>query len=104
LLEEQARLAIYDPKVESAQVFADLEVKADDPRIEICSDAYQALEGAHAMLVLTEWDEFRELDFAKILNRMHRPAWVFDGRNVVDMPKLRSLGFYVYSIGKPESI
>lgn len=104
LLEEQARLAIYDPKVESAQIFADLEVKADDPRIEICSDAYQALEGAHAMLVLTEWDEFRELDFAKILNRMHRPAWVFDGRNVVDMPKLRSLGFYVYSIGKPESI
>ena len=104
LLEEQARLAIYDPKVESEQIFADLEIKADDPRIEICADAYQALNGAHAMLVLTEWDEFRDLDFAKIFNGMHKPAWVFDGRNVLDMAKLRSQGFYVYSIGKPESI
>ena len=56
------------------------------------------------MLVLTEWDEFRDLDFAKIFNGMHKPAWVFDGRNVLDMAKLRSHGFYVYSIGKPESI
>jgi UDPglucose 6-dehydrogenase len=57
------------------------------------------------MLVLTEWNEFRDLDFARIFNGMHKPAWIFDGRNVlVDMAKLRSLGFYVYSIGKPESI
>jgi UDPglucose 6-dehydrogenase len=104
LLDEQARLAIYDPKVESSQIFADLEINADDPRIEICSDAYQALKGAHGMLVLTEWNEFRDLDFAKIFNDMHKPAWIFDGRNVLDMAKLRSLGFYVYSIGKPESI
>jgi UDPglucose 6-dehydrogenase len=104
LLDEQARLAIYDPKVESSQIFADLEINADDPRIEICSDAYQALKGAHGMLVLTEWNEFRDLDFAKIFNGMHKPAWIFDGRNVLDMAKLRSLGFYVYSIGKPESI
>jgi UDPglucose 6-dehydrogenase len=104
LLDEQARLAIYDPKVESSQIFADLEINADDPRIEICSDAYEALKGAHGMLVLTEWNEFRDLDFAKIFNGMHKPAWVFDGRNVLDMAKLRSLGFYVYSIGKPESI
>ena len=104
LLEEQAHLAIYDPKVGSSQIFADLEINADDPRIEICSDAYQALKGAHGMLVLTEWNEFRDLDFAKIFNGMHKPAWVFDGRNVLDMSKLRSLGFYVYSIGKPESI
>ena len=104
LLDEQARLAIYDPKVESSQIFADLEIKDDDPRVEICSDANQALQGAHAMLVLTEWNEFRDLDFDKIYKAMHKPAWVFDGRNVLDMAKLRSLGFYVYSIGKPESI
>ena len=104
LLDEQARLAIYDPKVETSEIFADLEVKPDDPRIQICSDAYQALREAHAMLVLTEWDEFRDLDFAKIYTGMHKPAWAFDGRNVLDMAKLRSLGFYVYSIGKPESI
>ena len=104
LLDEQARLAIYDPKVESDQIFADLEVKPDDPRIEICADAYQALKGGHAMLVLTEWDEFRDLDYARIFAGMHKPAWVFDGRNVLDMVKLRREGFYVYSIGKPESI
>ena len=102
LLDEQARLAIYDPKVGSSQIFADLEVEANDPRIEICSDANQALRGSHAMLVLTEWDEFRDLDFAKVYSAMHKPAWIFDGRNVVDAAKLRSLGFYVYSIGKPE--
>ena len=102
LLDEQARLAIYDPKVGSSQIFADLEIEANDPRIEICSNANQALQGAHAMLVLTEWDEFRDLDFAGAYNAMHKPAWVFDGRNVVDSAKLRSLGFYVYCIGKPE--
>jgi UDPglucose 6-dehydrogenase len=104
LLDEQAQLAIYDPKVESSQIFDDLEIKPDDPRVEICSDAYEALRGAHAVLVLTEWDEFRDLDFAKVFAEMHKPAWVFDGRNILDMVKLRSLGFYVYSIGKPESI
>ena len=59
---------------------------------------------AHGVLVLTEWDEFRDLDFAKVYEEMHKPAWVFDGRNVLDMAKLKSLGFYVYSIGKPHSI
>jgi UDPglucose 6-dehydrogenase len=104
LLDEQARLAIYDPKVESSQVFADLEIKSDDPRVEICSDATEATDGAHAILVLTEWNEFRDLDFAKIFEKMHKPAWIFDGRNVLDMAKLKDLGFYVYSIGKPHAI
>ncbi len=104
LLDEEARLAIYDPKVESSQIFTDLKVKPDDPRIEICSDAYQAFQGAHAILALTEWDEFQDLDFHRIFAGMHKPAWVFDGRNVLDRVKLREIGFYAYSIGKPESI
>ena len=104
LLDEQARLAIYDPKVGADQIFADLEVKPDDPRIEICSDALQATRGAHGVLVLTEWDEFRDIDFAKVYEDMHKPAWVFDGRNVLEMAKLKDLGFYVYSIGKPHAI
>jgi hypothetical protein len=93
LLDEQARLAIYDPKVEANQIFADLEVKSDDPRIELCSSALQATHGAHGVLVLTEWDEFRDLDFAKVYQDMQKPAWIFDGRNVLDMAKLKSLGF-----------
>ena len=58
LLDEQARLAITDPKVEANRIFADLEVKSDDPRIEICSNGLQAAHGSHGVLVLTEWDEF----------------------------------------------
>jgi UDPglucose 6-dehydrogenase len=104
LLDEQARLAIYDPKVEGSQIFADLEINPDDHRIEICSSVAEATNGAHAMLVLTEWNEFRDVDYAEIFQKMHKPAWVFDGRNILDMAKLRSIGFYVYSIGKPESI
>ena len=66
-----------------SQIFADLEVKSDDPRIEICSSALQATHGSHGVLILTEWDEFREIDFAKVYENMHKPAWIFDGRNVL---------------------
>ena len=50
---------------------------------------------------MTEWDEFKALDFAKIYASMVKPAFVFDGRNVLDHAALRELGFIVYGIGKP---
>ena len=55
----------------------------------------------HALAVLTEWDEFRSLDFAKIHTGMHKPAFVFDGRNILPRAALESLGFKVFAIGKP---
>lgn len=99
LLEEHAHLAIYDPKVDPATMYHDLGVAADDPRVEIVDDAYAAAAEAHAVAVLTEWDAFRELDYRKIFDSMLKPAFLFDGRNILDGHALRDIGFQTYQIG-----
>lgn len=101
LLEERAKLSIYDPKVGSAQICKDLGIESTHPNVEYASSAEDAAAGAHALLVLTEWDEFRNLDFEAIYKSMPKPAWIFDGRSLLDHAKLRQIGFKVYSIGKP---
>lgn len=100
LLEEQANLAIYDPKVEVAQIQKDLGINSSNERVSYCGSAYEASEGAHAVLILTEWDEFKELDFQKIYNDMQLPAFLFDGRNLLDLEALRTIGFEAQGIGK----
>ena len=74
--------------------------KANASRLAIARTAYEACEGAHAIAILTEWDEFKALDFARILASMPKPAFIFDGRNILDLPKLRALGFQAFGIGK----
>jgi len=103
LLEERATLAIHDPKVGPEQICKDLEIQPDHPGIEFSSSAVQAAAGAHALLILTEWDEFRHLDYEAIFDSMVKPAWIFDGRNVLDHARLRKIGFKVYCIGKAQS-
>jgi len=100
LLEEQASLAIYDPKVPESVMRGDLGLSADDDSITVCGDAYAAAEGAHAILILTEWDEFKALDYQKIYAGMHLPAFLFDGRNILDLESLREIGFEASGIGK----
>ncbi len=100
LLEEQATLSIYDPKVPESVIRKDLGLAADDASITVCSDAYAAAEGAHAILILTEWDEFKALDFKKIYAGMNLPAFLFDGRNILDLAALREIGFQASGIGK----
>ena len=114
LLRERAHLRIYDPRVGRKQIMADLEYamadatgviaptdrKLLDQNIEICSDAYAAAKDSHAIAVLTEWDEFKSLDFARIFQTMPQPAFIFDGRNILDHHKLCQLGFGVHAIGK----
>ena len=68
--------------------------------VSVSANSYDAAANSHAIAVLTEWDEFKSLDFAKILTSMPQPAFVFDGRNILDHAKLRSLGFEVHAIGK----
>ncbi|MDF1657144.1 MAG: UDP-glucose 6-dehydrogenase [Verrucomicrobiales bacterium] len=101
LLEEQASLAIYDPKVETDKIFRDLDANDDDERLIVCASAQEAVQGANAILVITEWDEFKDLDFETLFESMVKPAWVFDGRNLLDHDKLRAIGFKVRAIGKP---
>jgi UDPglucose 6-dehydrogenase len=100
LLEEQASLAIYDPKVPEAVMRRDLGLADNDRSITAHQDAYAAAEGAHAILILTEWDEFKALDYQKIFASMHLPAFLFDGRNILDLEKLREIGFEASGIGK----
>ena len=107
LIEEKAQIAIYDPKVEAEQIWMDLTYACKMDRTEVqkyvtlCPDAMAACQNAHAMVVATEWDEFKELDFQEINDIMTKPSFVFDGRNILDHEGLRKIGFIVYAIGKP---
>lgn len=104
LLEENAQVVVYDPKVPAADIRRDvLGSGPDDERLVVASSAVEAAEGAHAVAVLTEWDEFKKLDFARIYEGMHKPAFLFDGRNVLPHAELGKLGFRVYAIGKPQT-
>ncbi len=100
LLAEQANVVVYDPKVPAAGIQSDVLGKEQiNPRLSIASSAYEAAEGAHAIVILTEWDEFKTLDFTRIFNGMHKPAFLFDGRNIVELAKLRDIGFRAHGIG-----
>jgi UDPglucose 6-dehydrogenase len=102
LLEENATVVVYDPKVPAAEIRRDvLGPGKDDDRLVVAESAGSAAEGAHALAVLTEWDEFRDLDFAAIHRGMHKPAFVFDGRNILPREEMQKLGFRVFAIGKP---
>lgn len=63
-------------------------------------DPYATMENAHAIAVLTEWDEFKTYDWQQIYTNMLKPAFVFDGRNILDAEKLKGIGFEYKSIGK----
>ncbi len=110
LLAEQALISIYDPKVEPDKIYADLNIKKgskDAKHSDHCiaaKDAYEAAEGSHAIAVLTEWDEFKDLDFERIFQSMLKPAFIFDGRNILDLENLQSIGFEVFGIGIGDSL
>jgi UDPglucose 6-dehydrogenase len=98
LLEERANVVITDPKaMDNAR--ADLGPLAE--RVTFEPDPYRAAEGAYAIAVLTEWPQFAELDYARIFDGMVKPAFVFDGRSILNHDALFRLGFNVYAIGKP---
>jgi len=101
LLRERAQLAIYDPRVSESQIRKDLRDGEEEAEgVEIYNDPYAAVADAHALVVLTEWDEFRELDFERIYDAMLKPALLLDGRNILDLAALRKIGFRAEGIGK----
>jgi len=101
LLAEQAKVMVYDPKVPADEIRRDiLGVGKDDPRLMVATSAYEAAKNAHAVVIVTEWDEFKTLDYEKILASMVKPAAIFDGRNILDLAKLKEMGFRAYGIGK----
>jgi len=97
LLEERAVLAIHDPQ---ALKYAKLDLADYEGDISYETDPYKAAEGAHAIAILTEWKEFRDLDFEKLYASMEKPAFIFDGRNLLDHQKVFEIGFNVYPLGQ----
>eukprot|EP00055_Hartaetosiga_balthica_P007845 m.27717 g.27717 ORF g.27717 m.27717 type:complete len:467 (+) comp5974_c0_seq1:43-1443(+) len=106
LMDEGAHLAIYDPKVKHGQILRDLKsVSAANPdRVEklvtLHTDPYEAMDSAHAIVILTEWDEFKDYDYEKVYESMPKPAYIFDGRLLLNHKKLVEVGFLVEVIGK----
>jgi UDPglucose 6-dehydrogenase len=105
LIYEQATIAVFDPKVGHKQVLSDLnylETRSEsenEKHISYQQDPYEACHNAHAIAILTEWDEFKAYDWQKIYDNMLKPAFVFDGRNILDGEKLTKIGFQYQAIG-----
>jgi UDPglucose 6-dehydrogenase len=106
LMDDLAKINVYDPKVTAQQMFADVNylnsrTEKDNKELLIPqSSPYEACKDAHAVAILTEWDEFKEYDWKKIYNSMMKPAFVFDGRNILDRAELENIGFVYYGIGQ----
>jgi UDPglucose 6-dehydrogenase len=111
LIDDQAEIHVYDPKVSKEQIVKDLEYLLDQQgaatsksaflaRITVHTEPYKAMEDAHAVAILTEWDEFKSYDWERIYNDMKKPAFVFDGRALLNREQLTNLGFKLYTIGR----
>jgi len=98
LLAEQADVVMTDPYALDNACY-DLKELAKQVTFE--SEPYAAAKDAHAIAILTEWPQFRELDYEKIYHSMVKPAFIFDGRNLLDHQKVYEIGFNVYPIGRP---
>jgi len=93
LLSKGAAVRVYDPKAghEAKRILGE--------RVTWCARSYDAVDGADALVVVTEWNEFREPDFPRIKSLLRRPA-IFDGRNIYDPAEMKRLGFEYQGIGR----
>jgi UDPglucose 6-dehydrogenase len=110
LLDEHANIHVYDPKVTREDMLREMDytlavnhstVPNLDTLLITEEEVYACCENSHALAIMTEWDEFRDLDYQRIFDSMAQPAFVFDGRNILDHQALRDIGFEVYALGQP---
>ncbi|MEP6930874.1 MAG: UDP-glucose 6-dehydrogenase [Flavobacterium sp.] len=105
LINEQAKISVYDPKVSRNKMLADLNylesrsVEENNNAVLTFNNPYDACKGSHAISILTEWDEFVAYDWQRIYDSMHKPAFLFDGRNILNAKELESIGFVYKGIG-----
>ncbi|MBC5837027.1 UDP-glucose 6-dehydrogenase [Flavobacterium muglaense] len=105
LMSEQAQIVVFDPKVSEKKILADLDyletrtLDQNKALIAAVEDPYEGCKGAHAIAVLTEWDEFKEYDWQRIYDGMQKPAFIFDGRNILNGQELKNIGFIYQAIG-----
>ena len=106
LIDEEALISVYDPKVSSKQIYLDLnnlnsrEISLNEEMVSVEKDPYIATNNSHAIAILTEWDEFKDYDWNKIFQKMNKPAFIFDGRNLLDKEILEDIGFIYKGLGK----
>ena len=106
LLDEMANIHVYDPKVNEKSIYDDLNYLGSRDKDEnkklvtVSDDPYENCKDAHAVAILTEWDEFKDYDWKLIYKSMNKPAFIFDGRNILDKKSLEKIGFIVKGIGK----
>ncbi|NKI32008.1 nucleotide sugar dehydrogenase [Croceivirga thetidis] len=106
LLEENAEIIVYDPKVSEERIFADLDYlgtrdsSENRKRVTVANDPMEITKNAHAIAILTEWDEFKSYDWKTIYENMMKPAFVFDGRRLMTNSNLRQIGFEYYNLGE----
>ena len=111
LLEEGALLVIHDPKVAADQIARDLNqhlASQSDGLSEIgswavASSIEDAVMGAYAVLVLTEWQQYCHLNWQALASRMRKPAWVFDARAVTDPAQIKAAGLSLWRVGDGEA-
>ena len=111
LLEDGANIHVYDPKVSESKIKADLSylwelngvteacIAQKLTQVFVHAEAEDALKDSHAIAVLTEWDEFKSYNWKTIYENMYKPAFIFDGRNILDANVLSSIGFQFKGIG-----
>merc|ERR1712238_380290 len=113
LLQENAKIHIYDPQVTREDMWIEMSYTCrinhdNTPRLDnhiiTATDPYEACKGAHAVCIMTEWDEFKTYDYQKIYDTMEKPAFLFDGRLHLNHKELRDIGYEVRAIGKPDPI
>lgn len=106
LIDEHANIEVYDPKVSALQMQSDLNYlnsRSESKNAQYLTshqDPYEAANGAHALSIITEWDEFVSYDWNKIYDSMSKPAHIFDGRNLLDKDEMESIGFTYQGIGQ----
>ncbi len=105
LLNEQAEIVVYDPKVTTEQIYADLDYlntrssEENRARVKVVNTPYEASKDSHAVAILTEWDEFKGLNWQKVYDEMLKPAFLFDGRRLLEKITKEEIGFEFYAIG-----
>ncbi|CCO35013.1 UDPglucose 6-dehydrogenase [Rhizoctonia solani AG-1 IB] len=110
-LSEKAFVNVYDPQVPEAQIWQDLQEASPtrpldqiQKQVNITSSALESCKGAEAIVIATEWKEFTQIDWETVYKSMNKPAFVFDGRLILDAAALRKIGFTVVSIGRGERV
>ncbi|OIP47957.1 MAG: UDP-glucose 6-dehydrogenase [Flavobacteriaceae bacterium CG2_30_31_66] len=109
LLDEMANVVVYDPKVSAAKIYADLDYlgtrnpEENTSLLTVSNDPYQAMNDAHAVAILTDWDEFATYDWEQIYKNMKKTAFIFDGRKILNKADLQEIGFEVFSLGTSAS-